>query len=258
MSEEIKKETEKTADETVKETAVNAAATEKKDDDKSQKENKLEILVAIFLGITALLTAWATWIGSLHGGNQATNYTKSNNLAAEGNSEYNSGLQDYLSDLMAWNEIVGFNFDIEIANLNGKTEEAELIATKLDIYTKQNCNDILKEGLEWFDTTDDAESPFEKPGLVDQYFENANALLSESQDLLEEGQKDNANGDSYNLVNVIYSVVLFMLGIIGIFKRLPNRTVVFGIAVFFLVLATIYMITIPMPTNFSFSSFFSH
>lgn len=35
------------------------------------------------------MTAWATWIGSLHGGNQATNYTKSNNVAAEGNSMYN-------------------------------------------------------------------------------------------------------------------------------------------------------------------------
>ena len=34
-------------------------------------EAKLEMLIAIFLGITALLTAWATWIGSLHGGNQA-------------------------------------------------------------------------------------------------------------------------------------------------------------------------------------------
>ena len=40
-------------------------------------QNSVEILVAIFLGITALLTAWASWIGSLHGGNQSTNYTKS-------------------------------------------------------------------------------------------------------------------------------------------------------------------------------------
>ena len=101
-------------------------------------------------------------------------------------------------------------------------------------------------------------SPFDVEGTVDKYFSEAYALLEESQKLLEEGQKDNANGDAYNLVNVIYSVVLFMLGIVGIFKRLPNRTVVLGIGVFFLVLATIYMCTIPMPTGFSFSSFFSH
>ena len=42
---------------------------------KRDPEKILEIIVAVFLGITALATAWASWIGSLHGGNQATNYT---------------------------------------------------------------------------------------------------------------------------------------------------------------------------------------
>lgn len=46
-----------------------------------QKEKTLEIIVAIFLGVTALLTSWASWVGSLHGGNQSTNYTVSNNLS---------------------------------------------------------------------------------------------------------------------------------------------------------------------------------
>ena len=104
-------------------------------------EDRLEIFVAIFLGITALLTAWATWIGSLHGGNQSTNYTKSNNLAAEGNSEYNSALQTYLSDLMAWNSIVNYEFEEEIANLNGRTAEAELIGIKLQKFIDENCTD---------------------------------------------------------------------------------------------------------------------
>ena len=65
--------------------AVNAAAKEGK---KSKwNENTIEIMVAVLLGVTALLMAWASWIGSLHGGVQATNFTKSNNMASEGNSE---------------------------------------------------------------------------------------------------------------------------------------------------------------------------
>lgn len=249
MSEEIKNETEKT-------TTVNAETTEKKDDAKNQKENKLEILVAIFLGITALLTAWATWIGSLHGGNQATNYTDSNNYASDGNADYNAGMQMYLSDILAWNTMSEYFYDLEIAKAKGDDISAELIQEKLDVYADQNFSDILSEAYNKM--TDGMYSPFEVEGTTDKYFEEANEKLAKSQELFEQGQKDNANGDSYNLVNVIYSVVLFMLGIIGIFKRLPNRTVVFGIAVFFLVLATIYMCTIPMPTGFSFSSFFSH
>lgn len=221
-------------------------------------ESRIEMIVAIFLGITALLTAWATWIGSLHGGNQSTNYTKSNNLSSEGNSEYNSGLQTYLSDLMAWNEMINYYFDIEIALLNEKEEEAELIQTKLDAYVDQNASEIMSEGLDWMQQDDvDADTPFEMPGLIDKYFETANELLEESQALLEQGQKDNTNGDKFGLVTVIYSLVLFMLGIIGIFKKLPNRKVVLIIAVIGLVLATIYMFTIPMPTDFSFTSYFS-
>ena len=58
-----------------------------------------ELIIVIMLGVTALLTAWASWIGSLHGGNQATNYATSNNLASEGNSEYNAGVQQ-MNDFM--------------------------------------------------------------------------------------------------------------------------------------------------------------
>lgn len=235
--------------------------TEAKKEEEKKKgfftESRIEMIVAIFLGITALLTAWATWIGSLHGGNQSTNYTKSNNLASEGNSEYNSGLQTYLSDLMAWNEMMNYYFDIEIANLNDRTDEAELIQMKLDSYIEQNCSEIMAEGLDWINEGDGtANSPFEMPGLIDKYFVTANELLAESQELLEQGQKDNANGDKFGLVTVIYSLVLFMLGIIGVFKKLPNRKVVLAISIVGLIIATIYMLTIPMPTDFSFTSYF--
>lgn len=218
-------------------------------------ENAIEVLVAIFLGITALLTAWATWIGSLHGGNQATNYTKSNNLASEGNSEYNAGMQLYLSDLMAFNTMMDYGFDKVLAEADGREAEAALIQEKLNNYAEQNCSSIMLDA--YSKMTDDMYSPFEVPGMMNDYFVTANELLDESRALLEEGQRDNANGDAYNLVNVIYSVVLFMLGIVGIFKGLPNRVVVLVIAVIALVFATIYMFTIPMPTGFDFASFFA-
>ena len=218
-------------------------------------ENTVEVLVAIFLGITALLTAWASWIGSLHGGNQATNYTKSNNLASEGNSEYNAGMQLYLSDLMAWNTMMEYSFDQIVANAEGDTVEAELIQENLETYAAQNCSSIMTEAINQM--TEDMNSPFEVEGMLDEYFVTANELLEESRTVLEEGQRDNSHGDAYNLVNVIYSVVLFMLGIVGVFKKLPNRTVVLLIAVIGLVLATIYMVTIPMPTGFDFGSFFA-
>lgn len=230
---------------------TNEAAKEKKS---FLSENMIEILVAIFLGVTALLTAWASWIGSLHGGNQATNYTKSNNLAAEGNSEYNAGMQLYTSDLMTWNTIVDYSFELDLAQARGDTDAAELIQEKIDHYIEQNGSEILVDAAEKMD--DNTNSPFEVEGMMDKYTEDSEALLAESQQLLEEGQSDNAHGDAYNLVSVIYSVVLFMLGIVGIFKKLPCRFVVLIIAVVGLGLATAYMLTIPLPTGFDIASYF--
>ena len=218
-------------------------------------ESTIEMLVAILLGITALLTAWASWIGSLHGGNQATNYTKSNNLASEGNAEYNAAFQDYLSDMMTWNTLMEYSFEQEIAEAEGDSIKASMIEEKINSYVDLNGSQILIDAVGQM--TDDLRSPFEVEGTVDRYYETANALLEESQELLEQGQRDNANGDAYNLVNVIYSVVLFMLGIVGIFKKLPCRTVVLFIAAAGLIVATIYMFTIPMPTGFNFGSFFA-
>ena len=218
-------------------------------------EKRLEILIAVFLGITALLTAWATWIGSLHGGNQATNYTKSNNIAAEGNSTYNEASQQLMQDMMTWNTIMEYQFDAELAEEKGDKDEADLILNKIDVLISDNCSEEFYEAIQWAEKQKDA-SPFDKEGYIDSYYEEANGLLAESQELLEQGQKDNRCGDRYGLVTVIFSLVLFLLGIVGIFKRLPNRVVVFAFSIVLLIGATIFMVTIPMPTGFSFTGYF--
>ena len=108
---------------------MSETAKEPKKISKRSSEEKIEIIVAIFLGITALTTAWASWIGSLHGGNQATNYTKSNNLSSEGNSMWNEASQNLMQDMITWN-------DINEANLNYQYAESikrkwKNISTKL-------------------------------------------------------------------------------------------------------------------------------
>lgn len=216
--------------------------------------NRIEILAAVFLGITALLTAWATWIGSLHGGNQSTNYTKSNNLASEGNAAYNAAMQLYLSDMMTWNTALDYQLDATVARMNGNEAEAQIYTNKTEVLLKQNCSSILLDAITKMD--EGMTSPFEVEGVTESYFVEANDLVNQSQQLLEEGQRDNAHGDAYNLVNVIYSVVLFLLGIVGVFKSLPNRAVVLIIAIIGVIIATIYMCTIPLPTGFNILSFF--
>ena len=80
--------------------------------------------------------------------------------------------------------------------------------------------------------------------------------FNKSQELLEEGKRDNTKGDSYMLVTVIYSLTLFLLGIVNTFKNMSNRIVVLSIAIAFLVFAVVYMCTIPLPTGFEKMNFF--
>ena len=55
---------------------------------------------------------------------------------------------------------------------------------------------------------------------------------------------------------MIYSIVLFMLGIVGIFKQIPNRMIIMIVALVAFLIATIYMLTIPLPTGFNIFSYF--
>ena len=243
-SEETKEEMKNTAEETPKKKSFIS-------------EGKLEMLIAIFLGITALLTAWATWIGSLHGGNQATNYTKSNNTASDANSMYNEASQSLVQDMMTWNIITDYKFDMLLAEAKGDSVEVKMIEEKVDQIIEDSCTEEFQEAITWALEQEEDVTPFMKKGFIESYYADANEKYAESQELLEQGMQDNKNGDTYNLVTVIFSLVLFLLGIVGIFKNIPNRFVVFVIAVILLILGTIFMLRIPMPTGFSLGSFFN-
>lgn len=234
----------------------NEKKTEKTTRTTEQKEKTLEIIVAVFLGVTALLTSWASWIGSLHGGNQSTNYTVSNNLSAEANSEYNTAMQNYMQDMMIWNQINEVLLDQQFAEESGDDLAAEKAEWRLDQLLNDNVTDSFLDAINWALEQEEAVSPFEMEGYVESYFDTYYDLIEQSDAILEQGKKDNSNGDAFGLVTVIYSVVLFMLGIVGTFKNLPNRYIVLAFSVAGFFFATIYMFTLPMPTGFSLSGFF--
>lgn len=226
-----------------------------KDKKSESTAKRLETIVAILLGITTLLSAWATWISSLHGGIQSINFTKSNHASSEGTAEYNMSMQLYLSDYMTWNTIKEYNYDLELAKSDGDKEKIKLINNKIKAFKESNVAGILSEAIKWMEDNNQ-DNPFSMPGITQKYFDAAEKKINKSQELLEEGMLDNKKGDSYHLVTVIYSLTLFLLGIIGTFKNMPNRITVLLIAIAALVFAAVYMFTIPLPTGFEISSFF--
>lgn len=221
-----------------------------------RKEQILEIIVAILLGTVALLTAWATWIGSLHGGNQATNYTKSNNLSAQANSTWSDAARDYSTDVQTWAKISDLLIEYNFAQKNKDTITGEKCEWKIQQIMDEEMTETFREAADWAMEQDEYTTPFEKEGYIDSYFEEANNLLIEAEKVLKQGQEDNRNGDRLGLVTVFYSVVLFLLGITNTFKNIKNKYGIIGISLVCMIFATVIMITVPLPTGFSLLSFF--
>ena len=210
---------------------------------------RIETIVAILLGVTTLLSAWASWISHLHGGLQSINFTKSNSMASQGTSEYNMGMQLYLADYMSWNIAKEYYSELKEAKAEGDQAKIDRLNKEIKSFEEDSASEILREGVQWMKENDE-DNPFKMPGMAEKYFKTAQEDYIESQELLEEGKRDNSKGDSYMLVTVIFSLTLFLLGIINTFKNLPNRIVVLAISVACLVFAVIYMCTIPLPTGF--------
>ncbi|MFI3170040.1 MAG: hypothetical protein R3Y06_08865 [Faecalibacterium sp.] len=231
----------------------------------------IEIIVVILMGLTALLTAWASWVGSLHSGNQATNYTVSNNIASEGNSEYNAASQYLMQDMILWNEIADMQFDIWYAYENDDEYTLALQSEKLYFKLYENLSDDMAAAIAWdFPESDDyvttildwmeneeaVNTPFADEEYFDSYYEYAYELLAESDAVLEQGKEDNANGDKFGLITVIFSVSLFLLGMISTMESVKNKYILLGVAGVSIVFATIFMLCIPLPTGFSLANFF--
>lgn len=214
-------------------------------------EAKIEVIVAVMLGITAVFTAWATWIASLHGGNQATSYAESNNYSALGNSSWNEASQNLMQDMIFWNNYYEMVINRDFAVEDGDDAAVEKYEYMMDVLLQNNCSDELAAAIDWAMEEEEATgyvvSPFEMEGFVDSYYVEAQEYLAMSDEALESGQQSNKWGDKLNLVTVIYAVVLFLLGIVGIFKKIPNRVVIIAISAVGFLVATIYMCTIPLP-----------
>ncbi len=237
-------------------------------------EKALEIFIVVMLGLTALLMAWATWVGSLHAGNQSTSYTKSNNLASEGNSEYNAATQKEMQDMLLWSDISELQSELifTVNSENPDQNEIDLLCSKIYFKIAENATEEFAQQISWASVSENDDqtqvvldwleeenatvSPFYDEEFVQSYYVTAQEILTESEEELVAGQKANADGDAFGLVTVIFSVVLFLLGIASTLKSKMNKNIIVVFSLVSFIIATIYMLTIPLPTGFSMSSFF--
>ena len=214
-------------------------------------------LVAIMLAICALTTAWATWIGDLHASDQDSNYAKAERLDTEANASYNLNSQLYVAIFNLWSHVYEVNSEIKSLESAGDTQGANAKREQMNAYFETNCPNYqnIKSAIYTALEKGGSATPFDEYPQA-SFFADSEKLSQEATEAREDGNRCNLANDSYGLVSVLYSLCLFLFGMVGFYKQRLPRRIVFSVGVFVFVIATAYMISLPLPENFDFANYF--
>jgi hypothetical protein len=214
-------------------------------------------LAAIMLTLCALTTAWASWIGSLHGSDQDANYAKAERLNTEANASYNLNAQTYIAAFNVWTYVYNENAEIKALEQAGDTQSAAVKKQAMDDYIATNCPDYqnFKEAIYTALEKGGTATPFDEYSQ-ESFFADSEELANQAVKTREDGDWNNLANDSYGLVSLLYSLCLFLFGMVGFYHELAKRRWVFYVGVVVFIAATIYMIYLPLPVNFDFANYF--
>ncbi len=217
----------------------------------------LNTITAIMLALCALTTAWATWIGDLHGSDQDANYAKADRLNTEANASYNLNAQTYIAAFNVWTYVYDANAQILTLEKSGKTQEAAAQRENLNNFIETNCPDYenFKTAIYTALEKGGTATPFDEYPQ-ESFFSDSEQKAQEATDVREAGDRCNLANDSYGLAALMYSICLFLFGLVGFYRHLVQRKVVFGAGVVVFIIATIYMFSLPLPDGFDLANYF--
>jgi len=206
-----------------------------------EKATKLEIIITVLLGLTTILGAFAAYCSALWGGEMQSSYTQSVTVTNHGNTIY----LEALSDLNSF-EVNDMKDDIIYSQWKentekGDTEDAAYFFTKLSPGLQKDLSEDPKDVSE-YDKEQSAylDSIMSRMDEADHHNDSAKVLLTK-------GNGANKFGDDFTLCTVLFTVVLFFLGLASLktHSTMQKTYVMLGVAIF--VLSLIRMVTIPFP-----------
>lgn len=177
------------------------------------RSSRFDAFLAVMLGITAILTAAASYQGSLKDGDVIANYSTAQQAQADGNTNYLDG----------------------IATLSRDYTASALIIQSQDPEAEKNLKDIFSDPYRKFYDSDDPEAEYvpEEITLAEKDFERATKF----QGVAEEAD---TVGDDYNLVTVIAAVALFFFGIAGVTAARTVRLSMTGLGILGLAFSLVF------------------
>ena len=206
-----------------------------------EKATKLEITITVLLGIATVLGAFAAYCAALWGGNQQSFYTQSLAETNRANTIY----------LEALNDLTGFGMndfkdDIIYSEWKKNAERNDADAP----YFFSKLSDGLQKDLKDDNPSDMGEYEKEQSehlAEIETRFRHSEDTLKSAASLLQKGQDANKNGDDFTLCTVLFTVVLFFLGIASLKTKQSLQKAYVVIACVVLLLSIVRMVTVPFP-----------
>jgi hypothetical protein len=206
-----------------------------------EKSTRIEIIITVLLGLATLLGATGAYFSALWGGTQHSNYIKSVTETNHANTTY----------LEALNEQSNFNMDdlkddliyAEWKNnyLKGDKVDADYYFLKLSEGLQKDLTDNPNDISEY------EKEQKEKEGKIESRFVESYTYQDIADSLMKVGETANKNGDDFTLTTVLFTVVLFFLGLASLKtkEKIQKVYVIFAAVVF--IASLIKMLTIPFP-----------
>lgn len=206
-----------------------------------EKATKLEILITIMLGVTTILGAVAAFFAALWGGEMQSSYSKSITETNHANTIY----LEALSDLSNFN-MDDLRDDIIYSEWKENLEKGDQ-ADATYFFSK------LSEGLQ----KDLADNPGDVSEYEKEQKANLDSIMSQfvlsekthdgAEELMKKGGDANKFGDDFTLCTVLFTIVLFFLGLASLKTKPELQKIYVIMASVVLVLSIIRMVTIPFP-----------
>jgi flagellar basal body-associated protein FliL len=219
-------------------------AEEKKQTDavEDEKATKLEIMVTVLLGIATILGAVAAYFAALWGGEMQSSYSKSITETNHANTVYLEALSDLsnfnMDDLR--DDIIYSEWKENLEK--GDTQDAAYFFSKLsEGFQKDladNPGDVSEYEKQQLATADSIQAQFV---LADKMHDDA-------EELMKKGSDANKYGDDFTLCTVLFTIVLFFLGLASLKTKPSIRKIYIVMACVVLLGSIIKMVTLPFPS----------
>lgn len=206
---------------------------------------QFELVIAVLLGVASVITAWASFQASLYDGEMSAANTKASVLAAEAESLYLEGNQQYVSDGQLFDRLT----ELEIQSTSADAAAAAVALETVEVLSFQSMTEDFAAAMDWAAAENEADPEyFTHPQASEDYqavlFGGYQEVKAEADAALESSAKFNELGDQLTLGTVLLAISLFLFGIAAIIRSFRLRLIITGVSTVVMVVATVMSVIV--------------